>query len=308
MGRKRSDKQLAVTAGLNGARLRSKKIGKENILPDTSIPLRRSTRAQDYVKTLENRISDQETQILSLAASNSAYQADNHLLHTRLDDSYSRIESLEKDQATTTERLSTAEHDLSIANDTISSQAVIISQKNQRINRLIRDKSVLAAKIAGLKRDVLDAVLRADAANSFTKSHAIRIETLLTTIHHLNRKIDSHRAEKIQIRKTLKSTQMRESRAKSALERTRTALKQKSHSLSTSHRTYTTQYCSLALAFTCAGCAQARIGGLLTRVGEVLGVRLKCSLSRRTVGRVITEAGIKVRLQLGHELARAKGP
>ncbi|KAJ7353020.1 hypothetical protein DFH08DRAFT_804606 [Mycena albidolilacea] len=280
MGRKRSEKQLAVTAGLNGARLRSINTGKENILPDTSIPPRRSTRVQDY--------------------------ADDHLLHTCLDDSYSWIKSLEKDQATTTEWLSIAEHDLSIANEMISSQAVIISQKNQRINRLIRDKSVLAAKIAGLKRDILDAVLRADAANSLTKSHAIRIETLLRTIHHLNRKIDSHRAEKIQIRKTLKSTQMRESRAKSALERTRITLKQKSRSLSTSHHTYTTQYCSLALAFTRAGCAQARIGGLLTRVGEVLGVRLKCSMSQRTVGCVITEAGIKVRLQLRHELARAK--
>jgi septal ring factor EnvC (AmiA/AmiB activator) len=86
MGRKRSEKQLAVTAGLNGARLRSKNTGKENILPDTSIPPRRSTRAQDYVKTLEAQINDQETQILSLEASNSAYQADNHLLHTCLDD------------------------------------------------------------------------------------------------------------------------------------------------------------------------------------------------------------------------------
>ncbi|KAJ7321999.1 hypothetical protein DFH08DRAFT_818376 [Mycena albidolilacea] len=271
--RKRSEKQLAVTAGLNGARLRSINTGKENILPDTSIPPRRSTRAQDYVKTLEARINDQETQILSLEASNSAYQADNHLLHTCLDDSYSQIESLEKDQATTTERLSTAEHDLSIANEMISSQALVLNETFWML---------------------------------LTKSHAIRIETLLTTIHHLNRKIDSHRAEKIQIRKTLKSTQMRESRAKSALERTRTALKQKSRSLSTSHRTYITQYRSLALAFTRAGCAQARIGGLLTRAREVLGVRLKRSMSRRTVGRVITEAGIKVRLQLGHVLARAK--
>jgi hypothetical protein len=30
-------------------------------------------------------------------------------------------------------------------------------------------------------------------------------------------------------------------------------------------------------------------------------------MHRRTVGRAITEAGIKVRLQLGHEMVRAKG-
>ncbi|KAF8164043.1 hypothetical protein K438DRAFT_1545983, partial [Mycena galopus ATCC 62051] len=63
---------------------------------------------------------------------------------------------------------------------------------------------------------------------------------------------------------------------------------------------------SLAFDFTRAGCAQSRIGGLLQRVGKVFGVRIKHKMNRRTVGRVITEAGIKVRLQLGHELARAK--
>ncbi|KAJ6452895.1 hypothetical protein C8R47DRAFT_997938 [Mycena vitilis] len=69
---------------------------------------------------------------------------------------------------------------------------------------------------------------------------------------------------------------------------------------------YNTHYRSLALAFTKAGCAQARLGPLLVRVGKILGVKIKRSMSRRTVGRVITEAGIKVRIQLGHELARAK--
>jgi hypothetical protein len=109
------------------------------------------------------------------------------------------------------------------------------------------------------------------------------------------------------IQKTLKSTEMHEKRAKSSLQQTRTALKQKS-SMSTKNRhAYTTQYRSLALAFTRAGCVQARIGGLLKRVGRVLGVQIKRSMSRRTVGRVITEAGIKVRLQLAHEMARAKG-
>ncbi|KAJ6473747.1 hypothetical protein C8R45DRAFT_769693, partial [Mycena sanguinolenta] len=63
---------------------------------------------------------------------------------------------------------------------------------------------------------------------------------------------------------------------------------------------------SLALAFTRAGCAQARLGPLLVRVGKILGVKITRAMSRRTVGRVITEAGIPVRLQLGHELARAK--
>ncbi|KAJ7347877.1 hypothetical protein DFH08DRAFT_698722 [Mycena albidolilacea] len=69
---------------------------------------------------------------------------------------------------------------------------------------------------------------------------------------------------------------------------------------------YSSQYRTLALAFTRAGCAQARLGPLLSRVAKVFNVNIKRTMSRRTVGRVVTEAGIKVRLQLGHELARTK--
>jgi hypothetical protein len=70
---------------------------------------------------------------------------------------------------------------------------------------------------------------------------------------------------------------------------------------------FSSEYRTLAMAFSKAGCAQARIGPLLSRVGKVFGIKIKRSMSRRTVGRVITEAGVKVRIQLGYELARAKG-
>jgi hypothetical protein len=100
---------------------------------------------------------------------------------------------------------------------------------------------------------------------------------------------------------------MRENRAKYSLKKTQTALKQKSTFSSMNRHAYTTQYCFLALAFTRAGCTQSRIGGLLTWVGKVLGVKVKHSMSRRTVGCVITEGGIKVHIQLAHKLAHAKG-
>ncbi|KAJ7460120.1 hypothetical protein B0H11DRAFT_1736746 [Mycena galericulata] len=99
---------------------------------------------------------------------------------------------------------------------------------------------------------------------------------------------------------------MREKRAKYALTKTRIKLKTKSTYSLMSRRAYNTQFRTLALACTRAGCAQARLGPLLVRIGKVFGVKLKRTMSRRTVGRIITEAGIKVRLQLGHELARAK--
>ncbi|KAJ7257743.1 hypothetical protein C8J57DRAFT_1516628 [Mycena rebaudengoi] len=99
---------------------------------------------------------------------------------------------------------------------------------------------------------------------------------------------------------------MRAQRAKTTLAATRAGLKSKSTYLATRKRAYNTQIRSFALAFTRAGCAQARLGPLLIRIGKLFGVQLNRSMSRRTVGRIITEAGIKVRLQLGYELVRAK--
>ncbi|KAJ7477803.1 hypothetical protein B0H11DRAFT_1726266 [Mycena galericulata] len=68
-------------------------------------------------------------------------------------------------------------------------------------------------------------------------------------------------------------------------------------------RSYGAQYRTPTMAFTKAGCAQSRVGNLLARVGKDFGVPIRRTMSRRTVGRVTMEAGVKVRLQLGHELA-----
>jgi septal ring factor EnvC (AmiA/AmiB activator) len=124
--------------------------------------------------------------------------------------------------------LSTLEENLSIAHDTISKQDLVIKQKNQRINRLMRDKINLSARLACLKHDLVQAVLCASTAEELSNSHSIQIETFLSTIQHINRRIKSQRQEKIDLQKSLKSTRMREKRAKSGLKATRTSLKLKS--------------------------------------------------------------------------------
>jgi hypothetical protein len=100
---------------------------------------------------------------------------------------------------------------------------------------------------------------------------------------------------------------MWETQAKTSLETALETIRSRSKWSGMKGRMYSSQYRTLALAFTHAGCAQARLGPLLSRVAKVFNVNIKRSMSRQTVGRVITEAGIKVRLQLGHELARTKG-
>ena len=45
---------------------------------------------------------------------------------------------------------------------------------------------------------------------------------------------------------------------------------------------------------------------MIRMVGDVMGIKVKGKLSRRTVSRTIHEGGIVARIQLGHELAQAK--
>ncbi|KAJ7877260.1 hypothetical protein B0H14DRAFT_3436212 [Mycena olivaceomarginata] len=92
--------------------------------------------------------------------------------------------------------------DLQEAQSRIFEQESIIRQKNQRINRLVRDKSILAAKQASVKQQLLAAVLRAEAAEKLSKSEALRMESLISTISRLDGALDgtSHRNIKYEAR------------------------------------------------------------------------------------------------------------
>ncbi|KAJ6509747.1 hypothetical protein DFH09DRAFT_1100683 [Mycena vulgaris] len=54
-----------------------------------------------------------------------------------------------------------------------------------------------------------------------------------------------------------------------------------------------------------AGCARAKVGPLMTKIGSIFGVKISKSrvMSRRTVGRAILEGGIAACMQLTHELS-----
>ncbi|KAJ7652776.1 hypothetical protein DFH06DRAFT_1093802 [Mycena polygramma] len=301
MGKRKTPKQQA---GLSHARTSRWK--KENILPTHSSPPRTTTRARQYLTTLEDRIRSQDEEINALHAINSELLSDNTNLYNKLDESTLQIVALQKQNTVSAQELAETSAQLDDAQHTISMQDALIRQKEQRINRLIRDKSLLSTKAASAKQQLLAAVLRAETAEGLSKSDSLRIESLLSTISQLDKRLDSHLLKNKEIYKSLRATEMREKRAKVSLKKVRKELRTKSKWSGTNRRAYTQQYRTLALAFTRAGCAQARLGPLLARVGKVFGVQIKRSMSRRTVGRVITEAGIKVRMQLGYELARTK--
>jgi len=45
---------------------------------------------------------------------------------------------------------------------------------------------------------------------------------------------------------------------------------------------------------------------MIRMVGDMMGIKVKGKLSRRTVSRTTREGGVAARIQLGHELAQAK--
>jgi predicted RNase H-like nuclease (RuvC/YqgF family) len=304
MGRKRSTKQLEV---LSTARSARHPHGKENIVPAATSPPRSATRTQAYFSTLQDRIERQSKEIQSLTASNTQLQSENSALHAQLDVSDKQILALETEHTTTLKKLSDVQSDFCDAYNTIDEQETTIKQFQQRINRLMRDKSVLLARISSLKQDVLQAVSRADAEEKMSASQSLRISRLLSNIAHLEDTVLSNRRKHNELAKALRATQMRETRAKTSLETTRETIRSRSKWSGMKGRMYSSHYRTLALAFTRAGCTQAQLGPLLSRVAKVFNVNIKHSMSRRTVGRVVTEARIKVRLQLGHELVRTKG-
>lgn len=300
MGRQLSAKQKAHLASLPASRWKSKDSAKENLLPHILIPPRATTRAQDYTESLEDTVANQANQILVLKQSNSDYEQCNAVLMMELDTAISHVHTLELENVAITERLSDVQ-------DLLSSQSDLIKQKNQRMNRLMRDKSVLSSQIACLKQELAQAALGLAASEKASNSATLHIQTLLQSISRLNAAASVQKAAKADLYNNLRATQMREKRAKGTIQKLRKELAAKSKWSGMKGRTYNSQYRTLAMAFSKAGCAQSRIGPLLTRVGKVFGVSIRRSMCRRTVGRVITEAGIKVLIQLGHELARAKG-
>ncbi|KAJ7827310.1 hypothetical protein B0H13DRAFT_2373916 [Mycena leptocephala] len=277
VGKKKTEKQLASLAAARD--LKNACSSKENILGHSASPPRATTRAQQTISTLRDKINDQNLQILILSSENSGLVAENSRLSTNLHRATLLNSSLEERNSSLSHELGVVKGDLEDARDRIFEQESLIRQKNQRINRLMRDKSFLAAKLACIKQQLLAAVVRAEAAETLSASGSLRIESHILTIARLDKALSSHRQKNKDLYKSLRATEMREKRAKTPVQKLRKDLKQRAKWSGMNRRTYTSQYRSLALAFTRAGCAQARLGPLLVRVGKIVGVKIKRAMS-----------------------------
>ncbi|KAJ7664801.1 hypothetical protein B0H17DRAFT_850894, partial [Mycena rosella] len=70
---------------------------------------------------------------------------------------------------------------------------------------------------------------------------------------------------------------------------------------------YTMQARKLARIIADTGCACGKVGPLLERIGDIFGIRVNRSMSRRTVGRAIEEGGVAAKMQAIYELSQSKG-
>ncbi|KAJ7931691.1 hypothetical protein B0H13DRAFT_1857669 [Mycena leptocephala] len=202
MGKKKTQKQLTHLSKARAARWNATL--KENIVTNNQSPPRTTTRAQQYISTLRERINDQNDTISALTTSNSHLLSENNELHLKLDQSTSLIYSLEEQNATTSQELIVTKDDLRNAQKLISDQNTIIRQKNQRINRLVREKSVISAKLASVKQELLAAILRAEAAEKLSTSESLRIELLMRTISRLDDTVNSHQQKNKDLYKSLR--------------------------------------------------------------------------------------------------------
>ncbi|KAJ6489579.1 hypothetical protein C8R47DRAFT_978003 [Mycena vitilis] len=70
---------------------------------------------------------------------------------------------------------------------------------------------------------------------------------------------------------------------------------------------YTVQARRLARVMADSGCARGKVGPLMERIGQIFGIRVTGSMSRRTVGRAIEEGGVAARMQTIYELSQTPG-
>jgi hypothetical protein len=143
-------------------------------------------------------------------------------------------------------------------------------------------------------------------AEKISASQGLHIKHHLQSILPLKAMMDSNREKQRQLKQTLQVTEMCADHAKTALENAWKMIWDHSKWRGMKGCIYSPQYHSLALAFTCTGCAQTRFSPLLSQVAKVFKIDIKCCMHHHTVMHAIAKAGIKVCLQLGHEMARAK--
>lgn len=135
------------------------------------------------------------------------------------------------------------------------------------------------------------------------------------TIHFHDARDQVHRGQLEDSRKRIRALQRRCARAPQVLAKAIARAEDKSRrdtARSFQHRirykgVYTPEMRASIRQMVKSGCAPNRIGQVVQEIARIAGMDVKCAVSRRTIHRAILEGGVAAKVQLGHEILKAKG-
>lgn len=153
------------------------------------------------------------------------------------------------------------------------------------------------------------------AANDHATNMLAQLNESIRSCDSLKEDQGKRRLQLQDSRKKIRALQNKCSRAPGILAKAVAKARQKCHRDSgiSLHRkiiskgVYTSEARALMRTLVKSGCAPSMVGKVMRAVGGFAGLRINCTVSRRTIQRAILEGGIAARIQLGYEISQAKG-
>ncbi|GLB38248.1 hypothetical protein LshimejAT787_0501130 [Lyophyllum shimeji] len=174
-------------------------------------------------------------------------------------------------------------------------------RKNQRLSGTVgplKERATAAeTTLVEVRRELQ---LRVEATEKMREGFEAKISELTRHTTKLATTLDL-------VRKANRALKEKSRRAPERLKKAIDKARSRPKSFQLTHRgMYTPAARALMRAIVQSGCPRNKVGVVIQRVGQFLGIKIKHAVDRRTVGRAILEGGVASKLQLGYEMAVAK--
>jgi hypothetical protein len=160
------------------------------------------------------------------------------------------------------------------------------------VKHMRAENSSLRGEVAALGKEARQ--IRTTAEET-AQIHHTHIKNLQNTIQALRNSQRAHRKHARRLKAAMTALQKR------------TKEKSKTHPTifrMTTKGVYTSKARGLARLMVSTGMAESKVGITLQEIGEILGVKVDRTMSARTVGRTILEAGTAADIQMAYEMAQ----
>ncbi|KAJ7743197.1 hypothetical protein B0H16DRAFT_1727923 [Mycena metata] len=172
-----------------------------------------------------------------------------------------------------------------------------LRESKKRVKRLEADLATFKVTAAGTK---CTAQLASERVTELT-------EILAKFVLEVQKKSTASAETIGRLRKQAKALKQRLRHSVRSLARTVARAKEKwSVCCVTEKGVYTAQACKIARIMADGGCAPAKVGPLMVRIGKIFGIRVTRAMDRRTVRRSIEEGGVAARMQAICEFSQSQ--